>query len=140
MLWGSALFGFLTTCSIGRNIKLLIDRKDEEYCFRLNNQKLYYVRESLLKVASSAQRDNIASVGVCFGKFTHGGNFRLSITCLDFLAQYAKVSKCLNCVYASLDLSVQYKVWVKPSSEMSFLYGNHIVKTGLGRITEDTPR
>ena len=25
---------------------------------------------------------------------------------------------------------------VKPSSEQSFLYGNHILKSGLGRITE----
>ena len=31
------------------------------------------------------------------------------------------------------------QVWVKPSSEMSFLYGNHILKNGLGRITENTP-
>ena len=31
------------------------------------------------------------------------------------------------------------KVWVKPSAEMSFLYGNHVLKSGLGRITEATP-
>lgn len=37
-------------------------------------------------------------------------------------------------------LFVQCKVWVKPSSEMSFLYGNHILKSGLGRITESTPQ
>ena len=34
----------------------------------------------------------------------------------------------------------QYKVWVKPSAEMSFLYGNHINKAGLGRITDATPQ
>ena len=34
----------------------------------------------------------------------------------------------------------QYKVWVKPTSEMSFLYGNHIPKSGLGRMTDDTPQ
>lgn len=34
----------------------------------------------------------------------------------------------------------QYKVWVKPSAEMSFLYGNHVQKSGLGRITENTPK
>ena len=28
------------------------------------------------------------------------------------------------------------KLKVKPSSEQSFLYGNHILKSGLGRITE----
>ncbi|CBI24745.3 unnamed protein product, partial [Vitis vinifera] len=28
-------------------------------------------------------------------------------------------------------------VWLKPTSEMSFLYGNHVLKGGLGRITEN---
>ena len=27
---------------------------------------------------------------------------------------------------------------MKPSSEQSFLYGNHVLKSGLGRITEGT--
>lgn len=31
------------------------------------------------------------------------------------------------------------KVWVKPNGEMPFLYGNHVLKAHLGRITEDTP-
>jgi 60S ribosome subunit biogenesis protein NIP7 len=31
------------------------------------------------------------------------------------------------------------QVWVKPSAEMQFLYGNHVLKNGLGRITENTP-
>ena len=30
-------------------------------------------------------------------------------------------------------------MWVKPTSEMSFLYGNHVLRSGLGRITENTP-
>jgi 60S ribosome subunit biogenesis protein NIP7 len=30
-------------------------------------------------------------------------------------------------------------VWIKPNGEMPFLYGNHVVKAHLGRITEDTP-
>lgn len=30
-------------------------------------------------------------------------------------------------------------MWLKPSAEMQFLYGNHVVKSGLGRITENTP-
>jgi 60S ribosome subunit biogenesis protein NIP7 len=34
----------------------------------------------------------------------------------------------------------QHKVWVKPSSEMTFLYGNHIIKGGVQRITEDLPQ
>jgi 60S ribosome subunit biogenesis protein NIP7 len=36
--------------------------------------------------------------------------------------------------------TAQYKVWVKPSAEMSFLYGKHVLKAGLGRITENTPK
>lgn len=34
----------------------------------------------------------------------------------------------------------QYKVWVKQSAEMSFLYGNHVTKSGLARMTENTPQ
>lgn len=29
---------------IGRNVKLLIERDDEEYCFRLHKNRVYYVR------------------------------------------------------------------------------------------------
>ena len=32
----------------------------------------------------------------------------------------------------------QYKVWVKANMEQQFLYGHHIMKSGLGRITENT--
>lgn len=31
------------------------------------------------------------------------------------------------------------QVWVKPSAEMQYLYGNHVLKSGLARITENTP-
>jgi hypothetical protein len=31
------------------------------------------------------------------------------------------------------------QVWVKPTAEMQYLYGNHVLKSGLGRITEATP-
>jgi 60S ribosome subunit biogenesis protein NIP7 len=31
-------------------------------------------------------------------------------------------------------------VWVKPQSEMSFLYGNNVAKSGLGRMTEGIPQ
>jgi hypothetical protein len=32
------------------------------------------------------------------------------------------------------------QVWVKPNTEQSFLYGNHVAKAGLGRMTENTPK
>ncbi|XP_021263893.1 60S ribosome subunit biogenesis protein NIP7 homolog [Numida meleagris] len=106
---------------IGENIQLLVDRPDGTYCFRLHRDRVYYVSEKLLKGAASIPRDSLVALGTCFGKFTKTQKFRLSVTALDFLAPYAK-----------------YKVWVKPGSEQSFLYGNHVLKSGLGRITENT--
>lgn len=41
-----------------------------------------------------------------------------------------------NCELEAVCL--QFKVWVKPGAEQSFLYGNHVLKSGLGRITENT--
>ncbi|KAI8917805.1 hypothetical protein DFJ77DRAFT_457909 [Powellomyces hirtus] len=107
---------------IGRNIVHLIDRPDEPYCFRLQRDRVFYVSEAIMKRAISVSRDNLLTLGVCFGKFTKTLKFKLHITALEHLAQYAK-----------------YKVWVKPTGEMPFLYGNHILKAHLGRITEDTP-
>eukprot|EP00163_Fabomonas_tropica_P018506 TRINITY_DN32849_c0_g1_i1.p1 TRINITY_DN32849_c0_g1~~TRINITY_DN32849_c0_g1_i1.p1 ORF type:complete len:181 (-),score=33.66 TRINITY_DN32849_c0_g1_i1:157-699(-) len=107
---------------IGRNIKFLIDRDPETWVFRINKDRVYYANDELVRRVTNVSREGMASLGVCFGKFTKAGKFRLHITCLDYLAQYAK-----------------YKVWVKPSQELSFLRGNHILKSGLGRITEDTP-
>lgn len=49
---------------------------------------------------------------------------------LSFVSRVQAVESCVS--------SVQYKVWVKPGAEQSFLYGNHILKSGLGRITENT--
>lgn len=38
---------------IGKNIKSLIDRPDEPYCFRLHKNRVYYVREALMKKATN---------------------------------------------------------------------------------------
>jgi len=139
---------------IGRNIKQLIERADEPYCFRLHRDRVYYVRyasraregtkpiaycttpstphhpsplspcsERVMKAATAVARDDLAALGVCFGKFTKSKKFHLKVTCLDYLAQYAK-----------------YKVWVKPSAEMAFLYGNDVPKSGVARMTEDIPQ
>ncbi|KAI9032130.1 hypothetical protein DFJ74DRAFT_653371 [Hyaloraphidium curvatum] len=107
---------------IGKNIALLIDRPDEQYCFRMQKDRVYYVSEAIMRRAVSIGRDHLMSLGTCFGKFTKSGKFNLSITALEYLARYAK-----------------YKVWVKPNGEMPFLYGNHVLKAHLGRITDDTP-
>eukprot|EP01116_Phalansterium_solitarium_P014488 TRINITY_DN32188_c0_g1_i1.p1 TRINITY_DN32188_c0_g1~~TRINITY_DN32188_c0_g1_i1.p1 ORF type:complete len:200 (+),score=32.06 TRINITY_DN32188_c0_g1_i1:63-602(+) len=108
---------------IGRNIKYLIERQDEEYCFRLHKDRVYYVSVDIMKKAMNVERKLLVALGTCFGKFTKSGKFKLHVTALDYLAQFA-----------------QYKLWVKPSAEMSFLYGRHVLKAGLGRITENTPK
>lgn len=50
-------------------------------------------REDVLKRAENVGRDQLMLVGVCFGKFTKTMKFKLHVTCLDYLAQYAKVSR-----------------------------------------------
>jgi 60S ribosome subunit biogenesis protein NIP7 len=109
--------------SIGRHIRYLIDRPDGNYCFRMQKDRVYYLSEQLMKAAMGVPRENLITLGVCFGKFTKTKKFRLHVTALDYIAQYAK-----------------YKMWIKPSGEMSYLYGNNVIKAHLGRITENTPK
>ena len=44
-----------------------------------------------MRKATNIGRDNLVSLGTCFGKFSKSGKFKLQITALDFLAPYAKV-------------------------------------------------
>jgi ribosome biogenesis protein Nip4 len=37
-------------------------------------------------------RTELMSLGTCFGKFTKSRKFKLHVTCLDHISQYAKVS------------------------------------------------
>lgn len=109
---------------IGANIKQLVDSPDgTTHCFRLQKDRVYYVSETTMRIATNVPRNKLASLGVCIGKFTHHKNFHLQISALNYISKYAR-----------------FKVWVKPSSEMSFLYGNHLLKAGLGRITENTEK
>jgi len=108
---------------IGDNVKLLIDRSDGVYCFRLHNERVYYVSEMLMKQAGMIPKEQLISLGTCFGKFTKTKKFRLHITALEFLAPYCN-----------------HKIWLKSSAEQQFLYGHHVTKSGLGRITENTPK
>merc|ERR1712157_529239 len=79
--------------------------------------------EPVLKTCNSLSHTDLVSVGVCFGKFTKSGKFQVHITSLDYLAQYAK-----------------HKVWLKPNAETQFLFGNNVVKSGLGRVTDGIPQ
>lgn len=108
---------------IGGNIRALLERPDGLYCFRLQKSRVYYVKENIMKFAASLPRDSIISLGVCFGRITKGGKFLLHITALEFLHPY-----CMN------------KVWLRESAEQNFLYGNHVLKSGMARISENTPK
>ncbi|XP_064092241.1 60S ribosome subunit biogenesis protein NIP7 homolog [Macrobrachium nipponense] len=108
---------------IGSNVKALLERSDGIYCFRLNKGKVYYVNENLMKLAATMPRDCIVALGVCFGKITKGGKFLLLITALDYLHMYC-----------------QNKIWLKESAEQNFMYGNHVHKAGLARMSENIPK
>jgi 60S ribosome subunit biogenesis protein NIP7 len=107
----------------GRSLNQIIQPESgERYVFRMQNSRVYYVRESIAGLATSISRKNLLSLGTCLGKFTKTGKFRMHITALDIIAPHAR-----------------YKVWVKPNGEMPFLYGGNIVKAHVGRWSEDCP-
>lgn len=49
------------------------------------------------------------------------------------------MSLCVVFNHGKCGLTAALQIWVKPSAEMQYLYGNHVLKSGLGRITEGTP-
>ncbi|KAF1742945.1 hypothetical protein MXB_5514, partial [Myxobolus squamalis] len=104
---------------IGGNVKLLLERSDGSYVFRLHQGRVYYVKESLYKKAACIARKNLISLGACFGKFTKSNKFHLHITALDYIAPYA-----IN------------KIWLKSNAEQQFLYGHNVVKSGINRVSD----
>ncbi|CAA3033531.1 60S ribosome subunit biogenesis protein NIP7 homolog [Olea europaea var. sylvestris] len=114
---------------VGNNLQKIVmenpsyegpDPNPGRYCFRLQKNRVYYVSESLVKRATNIKREKLVSMGTQIGKFTKSDKFHLTIQGLNLLAANAK-----------------HKVWLKPTSEMSFLYGNSVLKGGVGRITEN---
>ncbi|KAH9900489.1 60S ribosome subunit biogenesis protein NIP7 [Xylariomycetidae sp. FL2044] len=108
----------------GDSLKQLIAPLDngDRYVFRLHKDRVYYVLLSIANLATSVARENLASLGVCLGKFTKSGKFRLHITALPILAAHAR-----------------YKIWIRSNGEMPFLYGGNVVKAHVGRWTENCP-
>ncbi|CAI9776241.1 unnamed protein product [Fraxinus pennsylvanica] len=114
---------------VGNNLQKIVmenpsyegpDPNPGRYCFRLQKNRVYYVSESLVKRATNIKREKLVSMGTQIGKFTKSDKFHLTIQGLNLLAANAR-----------------HKVWLKPTSEMSFLYGNSVLKGGVGRITEN---
>ena len=84
-------FYIIIKISIGENVKCLLERPDGIYSFRLQNERVFYASERMIKLAATIARDNLISFGTCIGKFTKTRKFRLNITALEFMAPYAKV-------------------------------------------------
>lgn len=103
---------------VGDNIKELL----EKYELRLNNQRVFLVTKELLKASSQLGRDDIISCGVILGKITKTGNFKITITSLHTLHRYGI-----------------YKVWIKLSAEMNYLYGNNTLKSHIQKLSESIP-
>ncbi|SCZ88864.1 BZ3500_MvSof-1268-A1-R1_Chr2-1g04690 [Microbotryum saponariae] len=132
---------------IGSNLVHLVDTPDDPHVFRLHRSRVYYVREEIIRQAISVPRANLISLGICLGKFSKTDKFRLHVTALDLLGRYAKNkvrdrSSCsagVRCTVISRPVLAIAQIWIKANGEMPFLYGNHVVKAHLGKITEDTP-
>lgn len=113
----------------GPNLKHLLERPAVEgpdaepgrYCLRLHRNRVYYASEALVRRATAVSRPRLAGVGTPIGKFTHHGAFHLTVHALDLLAAHAR-----------------RRVWLKPDTERSFLFGNSVPKSSLARITENT--
>ncbi|CDJ45835.1 60S ribosome subunit biogenesis protein NIP7, putative [Eimeria brunetti] len=107
---------------LGDNLLHMIENPSNPHLFRLHRDRVFFLSEKLLKAAGCIPRKNLLSAGQCIGKITKGRKFRLGITALHLIARYAP-----------------HKVWLNPAGEQAFVYGNHIIKRHVGRLTADMP-
>ncbi|WUR04140.1 ribosome biogenesis protein NIP7 [Vairimorpha necatrix] len=103
---------------IGDNINFLLKDKS----FFLHHKRVLLVPNNLIKYMSSIPKDNIVYAGTVIGKFTKSEKFRICVSGIRVLSQYA-----IN------------KVWIKNSAEMNFLYGNNALKSHIYRLSENIP-
>ena len=96
---------------------------DSPNVFRLIKNRVFFINHELVKLSTNVPKEEILCAGVQVGKFTKGGKFRLNVTCLDFISKYTK-----------------NKIWVKSSGEMPYLYGNHVIKAHIARMTDNIPQ
>ncbi len=107
---------------IGTNIKHLIEETDSDgpRVFRMIKKRVYLMTESMVKLCSAIAKEHILHGGICLGQFSKTGKFRLGVTALGILTKYSST-----------------KVWLKSSGEQNFLYGNHVLKAHIARISEN---
>ena len=109
---------------IGNAVKDLIEDCEPENgsvnVFRMIRMRVYLISEELLKRAAAFGTKPLLHCGTCLGQFSKSGKFRLGITSLDLLNRFS-----------------QTRVWLKPTGEQNFLYGNHVLKAHIARISDN---
>lgn len=142
----------------GNSLKNLIAPLDntpdsDRYVFRLQKDRVYYVRLSIANLATSIPREKLLSLGTCLGTFNVPPSppdrarpyLRYYEQTLTWLFQpagkFTKTGKFRLHVTALPILAehARYKIWVKPNGEMPFLYGGNVVKAHIGRWSDDCP-
>lgn len=108
---------------IGDNVDPLLNRGGVAYIFGIHKDRVYYMREDIFRSCKPFGEKVLLSAGTNIGKFTKKGRFFLNIFALPIVAPLAK-----------------YKIWIKQSAELGFLYGTDILKEGVENIQEGTPK
>ena len=52
---------------LGGNVAALLQRPQDPHCFRLHKDRVYYLSERLMQAATTISRDDLISMGTCFG-------------------------------------------------------------------------
>ncbi|KAG5860229.1 ribosomal biogenesis protein [Encephalitozoon hellem] len=104
---------------IGDNVHKILSGEDKLF---LHNQRVMLLPEKMRAATSMISRKSLVIAGTVIGKFTKSGSFRLGISSLNFLSRWAI-----------------YKVWIKNSAEMNYVYGNNSLKSHIFRSSEGIP-
>ncbi|SBT42037.1 hypothetical protein POVWA2_043710 [Plasmodium ovale wallikeri] len=105
---------------VGNNLFSMLSYNDDKYVLRLHKAHVYFVRADIAKQAESINKKSLISLGVCLGNFTKANNFLIKITSLSLLNEF--------CVH---------KIWLKESGEKCFLFGNHVLKSHILKVTDN---
>ncbi|EOB11336.1 60S ribosome subunit biogenesis protein NIP7 [Nosema bombycis CQ1] len=104
---------------IGDNIKEIVNKDRNLY---LHKRRVLLINKNVAKAVSPIGIKSLVFAGTIIGKFTKNDNFKLKISSLNLLSPFAI-----------------YKVWIKKSAEMNYLYGNNALKSHIHRITDSIP-
>lgn len=107
---------------VGTSVEDLITREGGQFVFRVIKNRVYYMSNEVERIAHPVARKKLLGAGLLVGRFTHHGHFHIRITALPLLAMYA-----------------QYKIWLTPAAELSFLYKNDVMRSHIARMSDGIP-